>query len=429
MQQRSKGVSKKYGRRAFLAVAASGAVALGLRPARAESVQIDYWQYFFKERVEAMDELIRRFQAENPGIIVKQTTFPYAQYRTKVAAAVPAGVGPDLMQLYYGWLREYRKAGLLQELPRDLFPPDRLDRSFFPMVQQMRLEGAYYAVPTAVRSLALFTNRRLMQEAGLAAPPLTLDSFVEQAARMTKRDGGGNLTIAGTTIGLPSQDSHWWREVLVRQFGGTPFSPDYRKVTYGDEHGAAALKWYSDLERTHRVAQAGFMSETAAAFRAGRAGLHVDGSFLIGSLQQTRNLDWAAAELPTHNGIQANYSSYWVNALTASAGGVRREAALKFLAFITADEAMTLWLEKTGELPAKPSVALAPASLANPAHAAIAKGLAYAVATDFVDEDAQREVFVQMLDRVLLQGQDPLTSVREAASAEQRIIDAYYAKG
>jgi multiple sugar transport system substrate-binding protein len=422
-------VSSRYGRRSFLAASAASALALRLRPAQAESVQIEYWQYFFKERVEAMDELIRRFQAANPGIAVKHTTFPYVQYRTKVAAAVPAGVGPDVVQLYYGWLREYRKAKLLQPLPAEYFPVDAVDRSYFPIVRQMRADGAYYAIPTAVRSMGLFINRRLQQEAGLAEPPATLDAFVEQAKRMTKRDTAGNLLVAGTTIGLPSQDSHWWREVLVRQFGGAPYSADYRTVTYGDEHGAAALKWYSDLERQHRVAEAGFLSETAAAFRAGRAGLHVDGSFLIGSLQQVQNLEWSLAELPTNNGIKANYASYWANALTQTSTGAKRDAALKFLAFITSEEAMSLWLAKTGELPAKPEVAMAPANLANPAHAALARGLAQAYATDFVDEDAQREVFIAMLDRVLIKGQDPLASVTEAAVAEQRIIDAYYAKG
>ena len=53
-----------------------------------------YWQYFFKERVEAIDALIEQFEAANPGIKVKHTHFPYAQYRTKTAAAVPAGEGP-----------------------------------------------------------------------------------------------------------------------------------------------------------------------------------------------------------------------------------------------------------------------------------------------------------------------------------------------
>jgi hypothetical protein len=59
----------------------------------------------------------------------------------------------------------------------------------------------------------------------------------------------------------------------------------------------------------------------------------------------------------------------------------------------------------------------------------LVRGLAYSVATDFVDEDAQRAVFVAMLDSVLINGAAPEAAVREAAAAEQRIIDAYHARG
>ena len=34
-------------------------------------VEIEYWQYVFDTRIKAMDELIKRFQAANPGITVK----------------------------------------------------------------------------------------------------------------------------------------------------------------------------------------------------------------------------------------------------------------------------------------------------------------------------------------------------------------------
>ena len=72
----------------------------------ASAVEIEYWQYIFDARITAMDQLIERFEAENPGITVKQSTFPYADYRTKVAAAIPAGEGPDVVQLFYGWLND-----------------------------------------------------------------------------------------------------------------------------------------------------------------------------------------------------------------------------------------------------------------------------------------------------------------------------------
>ncbi|HEY7601398.1 MAG TPA: extracellular solute-binding protein, partial [Methylomirabilota bacterium] len=82
--------------------------------AAAQTVEIEYWQYTFAQRVQAIDELIKRFEAENPGIKVKHTHVPYDDFRLKIAAAIPAGQGPDVVQLFYGWLQDYLKAKLLQ---------------------------------------------------------------------------------------------------------------------------------------------------------------------------------------------------------------------------------------------------------------------------------------------------------------------------
>jgi len=144
---------------------------------KAQAVEIEYWQYFFEARVKAMDALIEKFQAENPGITVKHTHFPYADYRTKVAAAVPAGEGPDVVQLFYGWLNDYIDASLIQPLPASDFPVAEIEAEYFPMVQAMKRGDNYYALPTAVRSLALFWNTRLFEEAGLDPnrPPQNLD--------------------------------------------------------------------------------------------------------------------------------------------------------------------------------------------------------------------------------------------------------------
>ena len=128
----------------------------------ASAVEIEYWQYIFDARVTAMEQLIERFEELNPGITVKQSTFPMADYRTNVAAAIPAGEGPDVVQLLYGWLNDYVNAELIQPLPVDVFSPERVEAEFFTMVQAMKRDGAYMALPTAVRSLALFYNTRLM---------------------------------------------------------------------------------------------------------------------------------------------------------------------------------------------------------------------------------------------------------------------------
>ena len=89
----------------------------------ANAVEIEYWQYFFDARVEAMETLIDNFEAANPDITVTMTHFPYADYRTKVAAAIPAGEGPDVVQLFYGWLNDYVQAELIQVVVWVAFTP------------------------------------------------------------------------------------------------------------------------------------------------------------------------------------------------------------------------------------------------------------------------------------------------------------------
>ncbi|MGB3407248.1 MAG: extracellular solute-binding protein [Jannaschia sp.] len=396
----------------------------------ANAVEIEYWQYFFDARVEAMDTLIANFEAANPDITVKMTHFPYDNYRTKVAAAIPAGEGPDVVQLFYGWLTDYIEADLIQPLPSDTFSAAQIDADYFPMVQAMKEGDAYWALPTAVRSLALFYNERLMEEAGITSPPTTLDEMMAAAVAMTKTDAAGNLTQVGITAGMTAQDHQWWREGLVRQFGGEPYVDDYKTVNYNDTAGLAALEFYSNMFMGETpVTAIGFMDEPQAAFKAGRAGMHIDGSFRIGSLADQRGLEWGVTELPAGpDGTQSNYASYWVNAITTKAEGDRYDAAVKFMEYITSDEAMQIWLDVVGELPAKPSVGMTDANANDPIFGPFIRGLAYAHTTKFANESAQRQLMVEMVERVQLEGMDTAESLAIAAEAEQKLLDEYYAK-
>ncbi len=402
--------------------------AAALVASAANAVEIEYWQYFFDARVQAMEQLIENFQAANPDITVKMTHFPYADYRTKVAAAIPAGEGPDVVQLFYGWLNDYVAADLIQPLPADAFPTATIDAEFFPMVQAMKDGDAYWALPTAVRSLALFYNERLLEEAGVE-PPTTLDEMVAAARAMTKVDGAGNITQVGITAGMTAQDHHWWREVLVRQFGGEPYVDDYQTVNYNTDAGVAALDFYVGMaDGDAPITAFGFMDEPQAAFKAGRAGMHIDGSFRIGSLNNTRGLKWGVTELPaTADGTRSNYSSYWVNAITTKAEGEKYDAAVKFMAYVTSDEAMQIWLDVVGELPAKPSVGLTDANASDPVFGPFIKGLAYANTTKFANESGQRQLMVEMVERITLQGMSAAESLAIAAEAEQKLLDDYYA--
>jgi multiple sugar transport system substrate-binding protein len=392
----------------------------------ANAVEIEYWQYTYKARVEAIDKLIANFEKANPDITVKHTSFPYADYRKKVSIAISSGDGPDLVQLYYGWLNDYRDGGLIQPLPKDTFPHDEIESNFFKMVSSMKVDGDYWGLPTAVRSLALFYNNDLFSEAGLSGPPETLDQMVEYAKKLTKTDSAGNYIQVGFAVDTDGQDHHFWREVLIRHFGGQPYSNDGQKVTYNTDAGAEALKYLTDFEKTHKTGSNGFMNRGQDAFAAGKAGMVLDGSFRISKFNKTDGLNFSISELPGHNGTRYNFSSFWANALSTKAKGKKKEAAAKFLKYLTSEEAMQVWLDTVGELPAKPSVALVDANKGHPQYGPFIRGLDYATATTFISEKPQRQSVIDSYDMVVLQGMSPEDALAKVAKKEQELLDDFF---
>ena len=392
----------------------------------AYAVEIEYWQYTYKARVEAIDKLIANFEKANPDITVKHTSFPYADYRKKVSIAISSGDGPDLVQLYYGWLNDYRDGGLIQPLPKDTFPHDEIESNFFKMVSSMKVDGDYWGLPTAVRSLALFYNNDLFSEAGLSGPPETLDQMVEYAKKLTKTDSAGNYIQVGFAVDTDGQDHHFWREVLIRHFGGQPYSNDGQKVTYNTDAGAEALKYLTDFEKTHKTGSNGFMNRGQDAFAAGKAGMVLDGSFRISKFNKTDGLNFSISELPGHNGTRYNFSSFWANALSTKAKGEKKEAAAKFLKYLTSEEAMQVWLDTVGELPAKPSVALVDANKGHPQYGPFIRGLDYATATTFISEKPQRQSVIDSYDMVVLQGMSPEDALAKVAKKEQELLDDFF---
>ena len=154
-------------------------------------------------------------------------------------------------------------------------------------------------------------------------PPATLDELLDYARKLTKRSPNGDLLQAGLTIDMGGQDHHWLREVLIRQFGGAPYSADKKTVAYNTDAGVAATQWYIDLVAKQKVGQIGFLTDGVTAFRSGKAGMTIDGSFRLGALDNQKGLDYGVAELPARNGIKSNFASYWVNGITAKATGAK----------------------------------------------------------------------------------------------------------
>lgn len=393
--------------------------------------RITYWQYEFDTRIQAMNQLIERFNAENPDIVVVQETFPFDSYEQVVATAVAAGQGPDVVQLFYGYVNAWSRAGYVEPLPQEHIPHEWIEEYFVPMVQSVKLDGEYYGLPTAVRSLALFYNKDMFREAGLdpERPPETWDEFVEYAQALTIERGPLFERIG---YGFGGQDHHLIRTVLMNQLGTSPYSADGREVLYGGEIGEEALRTWSDWQLEDRIGMVEFIPGTSG-YRDGfinqeNIAMMIDGSFAIGQVRNGAQFDWGVAELPTFdNGVRSNYGSFWMNGVTPNAYRSPEvlEASARFIQFVTTEEAMRLWLDVVGELPAAASLAGDPELQADPVFGPFIAGLEYAEATQFVDELAQRDVMLNAYNRVLLQGMDPGESIRIAAAEDQALLDQF----
>ncbi|WP_096156466.1 extracellular solute-binding protein [Bacillus sp. FJAT-45066] len=395
-------------------------------------IEIEYWQYHFESKVNLVDELIKEFEDANPGIKVKHTTFPYDQFNERVAAQVPAGRGPDVINLFYGWVPRYVDSGYLQPLPQDAFPHDMIESEFFPMVESVKLDGEYWTIPTAVRTIALFYNKDLFEEAGLDpnSPPTTWDELVDYSLKLTKRDNNGRIQQAGLAWEPSQQGHHWFRDALLYQAGGQGLSEDRKNILWAQSPaGLDAFRYWLDFATEHKVGERNFYTDDVTAFKTGNAAMNIDGSFRIGTLQNdTPDLNYGIAPLPSKNGTKATQSSFWSNGITSKVEGEKLEASVKFLQFLTSEEVMERWLDKIGELPAREKVAFQDKYLNHELYGAFIEQLPYANAHFFVDESRERDLVIQAVDRVLLQGVSPEDAYKELVDGTQSLFDEYWSK-
>lgn len=397
-------------------------------------VEITYWQYDgVPARVEAMDKLIAQFNAENPDIVVKQETpAAYADYPQTVAAASTAGTGPELVQLFYGWVGPWQRAGYVEAVPQEHFDHAWIQDFFVPSIEAVNIGGEYYGLPTSIRALALFYNKDMYREVGLDpdTPPTTWDEFIEAAKALTIKDGS-RFQRAGFGIAVDGQDHHLVRTILMNQLGTSPYNDDNTEVLYGNEIGAAAIDFYTSLQLEHEIGVADLVPG-AGGYREGfinfqNIAMIVDGSFALAQIRNA-DFDWGVTEIPVFdNGVQSNFGSYWMTGFTARAydSPEKLEAASRFVKFITTEEAQLLWLEIVGELPAGQATLANPELETDAELAAFLKGLVYAEATQFADEAGQRDTMVDAINSVLLGVATPEEAAKAAAAGDQAILDEF----
>lgn len=392
-------------------------------------VEIEYWQYDYATKTALVNELIPEFEAANPDIKIKHVNFPYDDFRQQVAAAVQAGEGPDVLNVFYGWIPSYVQQQFLAPLPAEYFPAAQIEADYFPMVQTAKIKDAYYALPTAVRTLAMFYNKDILDKAGLQ-PPTNWEETVDVAKATVVKDGE-NFDIVGITWDIEGQGHSWWRECLIRQNGALPFSdPDQnRTLDWTSPEALEAFGWLSAFLTEYKVTQAAFQTDGPTAFGSGKAALHVDGSYRLGTLNSNfPDLNYGVVPLPAHKD-KASFASFWANTITRKAAeGDKLIAASKFIDFLSSESVQSRWTPAIGELPARTALASDPALLENEHLKPFIESLPYSYATFTINEADLRQAVMDAFDQVTLNGVDIETAVTEAQDKIQPQYDEYWAE-
>jgi len=136
--------------------------------------------YYYESKVKLMDELIQKYPRQPNRNQGRTGHIPYENTTKKFAASIPAGEGPDIINLFYGWLPTYVKAGYLAELPPQIFNKSQFDKNFYPFVaESVQFGGKYYSVPTADRRFRYLEQKKnCLKDAGSHIrpnPPPTLE--------------------------------------------------------------------------------------------------------------------------------------------------------------------------------------------------------------------------------------------------------------
>lgn len=393
-----------------------------------KDVTIEYWQYEFPAKVELINELINEFQSLHPHITVKQTNFPYDQYNQKVATLVPAGKGPDVINLYYGWLPKYVSSGYLQPLPEDSFPTAEIESNFYPLVSAAKIDGSYYAIPTAVRTLALFYNKDLLSKAQITELPTTWEELVETSKKLTEVDAKGQFVTEGFAWEPGAQLHHWYRDGLLHQAGGQDLSEDRRKILWAETPaGLEAFQYLLDFAIKHKVGINGFYENDSNAFMTGHAALNIDGSFRLGSIKKDfADLNFGVAPLPSYKSKSAP-SSFWANAIPTNVEGDKLKAASAFIKFLTSKEVQEKWVDQIGELPAQKAVATQDKYVNDEKLGPFITQLDDSRAHFFIDEAQERTLFVDATNEVLLNNVPVEKAFTDLVAKTQKLYDDYWA--
>lgn len=321
-----------------------------------------------------LQQTLDDFEAKNPDVKVKFEVIA-DQYMDVIRTRLIGGEGPDVFYLDAFEAPKMIEDGVLE--PLDSFITGDFDVNDFeaPLLNAFKSpDGKQYGFPKGFSTLALFYNKKMFADNGIAAPPATWEEFLEVSEKLTKRNGD-NVEVYGFGV-APDLARQMY---MLKAYGG-------RVV---DENGHAAFASPEALKGLQLIIDQHVVAKTSARgadlgigwegemFGSGKAAMIIEGNWAIPYLKNTfGDLEYGTAEVPTVNGQKGTMA--FTVAYVMNKESKQKEAAWKLLSYLTGKEGMETWTSKGFELPSRKSVAAKLGFDKDPIRGALIAGASYA---------------------------------------------------
>jgi multiple sugar transport system substrate-binding protein len=278
------------------------------------------------------------FMEANPNITIEPFNFPIDQVWDRLNIEIAAGTPPDLIEVTGFNVFQYMNQGVLAPLNDCFADTDIVEKVLAQDEYAVDEGGNIYALNLSARTLQLYVNRALFDEAGVEVPT-NFEEFMAAAKALTdpsKEQWGLVLT------NLAHSRLHEGVLVMIAGYGGH-YSKD-GEPAFTSEEVINGVQFFKDLF------DAGVMPQGVADggaqysyFNSGKVAMSIDGAWYWAVLQGAAPDVLANVEIhpiPTDTQLPTGGVN---NLIGIAAGSPNYDAACEYLKFIATPEWGQVW--------------------------------------------------------------------------------------
>jgi len=383
-----------------------------------------------------IDGFAADFEKENPGIRIKPIySGIYSDTLTKALTAMKSGQPPVTSILLSTDMYTLIDEDAI--VPFDDYIKTTEDqawlKSFYPaFMENSQTGGKTWGIPFQRSTIVLYWNKEMFKEAGLDPnrAPANWTEMQEYAQKLTKRDASGKVTQWGLQI--PSDGFPYWLfQALAIENGANLTNPAGTETYYDKPEVIGALQYWVDLVKKHKVHPEGIVAwgTTPKDFFEKKMAMMWTTTGNLTNVRTNAKFDFGVAMLPAgkQRGSPTGGGNFYVFKQTTPA---QREAAVKFIKWITTQQRAAQWGIDTGYVAVRADAWDTPAMkqyVAGFPAAAVARDQLPFAKAELSTHDSQRvtQALNDGLQAALTGTKTPEQAMKDAQREAERLLRPY----